>query len=115
MVKAMLLGPWALSPTIASSLAAALIPQAMIDAGMQHSLWSASALIVVGLAIVWLFPSSQEIVFRDSPWAIPLPETPPPVAWKAPWWLVPLTSFAFVLGLLGLIAAPPGEFLYFNF
>jgi alginate O-acetyltransferase complex protein AlgI len=115
MVRAMLLGPWTLSPPIASSLAAALIPRAAIDAGIQHSLWSAAALILVGLAIVWLFPNSQEIVFRESPWRLPLSEAAPPVAWRSPWWLVPLTSFAFVLGLLALIAAPPGEFLYFNF
>lgn len=93
------------------------LPTAFREAGIR--IWAdhiAIAVIAAALAIVWLAPNSTEIVFRGkTPWDNPLEIAPAPSGWMPAWWLSPWTTVAFMLSLALLIAAPPGEFLYFNF
>jgi len=108
--------PGQLSPGIATAIGALLIPPAVSDAGFAVSPAAAAACaLAAGFVLVWGFRNTQEMVFRELPWSRPLETAPAPEGWRVHWAMVPLTGVALLCGLLALIAAPPGEFLYFNF
>jgi len=116
MLSAMASAPQSLSPAVAKTVLEIMVPQALIDAGFQVSAsYVAAATILIGLLIVWACRNAQELVFKKSPWDFPLEQAPEPEDWTARKMLLPLSSAAFLVGLAALIAAPPGEFLYFNF
>ena len=117
MLDAMAVAPVALSPGMAEAITALLIPPALTDAGIAPPAAMAAAIaLAVGFVLSWCFPNVQQLVFRGRlPWAEPLETASPPVDWTTHATMVPLTAAAFVFGLLALVAAPPGEFLYFNF
>ncbi|WP_224791398.1 MBOAT family O-acyltransferase [Pseudomonas fluorescens] len=116
MLSAMASVPETLSPLVAKSVASIMVPQAAIDAGVSVSAsYVAVATLIAGFVIVWGFRNAQELVFRKSPWDSALEDAPAPLEWTSRRILLPLSSAALLVGLAALIAAPPGEFLYFNF
>ncbi|MFL6608226.1 MAG: MBOAT family O-acyltransferase [Pseudomonas sp.] len=116
MLNTMVSAPAGLSLNVEKSVTTIIIPQAILDAGFQVSAnYVALATMAAGLCIVWMFRNTQELVFRSSPWDTSLESASAPTGSTARWQLLPISSAALLLGLVALIAAPPGEFLYFNF
>jgi len=117
MLRDMLRPGFEFSLGIGTALRDVVVPVALRDAGfVVPPEFAVATLLAAGLLVVWCLPNAHTIVFQGArPWSRPLETEPAPAHWRASAPLAIGAALAFVLSVIALVAAPPGEFLYFTF